>query len=356
MKLNKLTVLFTLLLVLNGCATKEEIIFDHELPQFEIKSDAILLEVIVPQGTSADDKLYIVGEFNGGDQAIGDMEWQLEKAANSDTKWGIYLYPESFVGDKTLSDGFYFYSTTEGYERTLSNEQMLHTIDVELGSRTNVWMSRWESYFMSDPDGPTDDGYIIYVDNQSGWDELSMYCWGDAEIAGAWPGIPPSGTKILDDVEYTYFELGEDATGLNLNPIFNNNDNGKQLDAPNIILNRDYYFILTDSSCEEVVFEDITYNYTLYVDDQSGWGELSMYCWGDAEVAGGWPGVQPSGKQSIEGVEYTYFELEVSAEGMSINPIFNNNGNGLQLDAPNIILNRDYYFILTDSSCEEITN
>ena len=32
---------------------KEESVFDHELPQFELRSDAILLEVIMPQGTGA---------------------------------------------------------------------------------------------------------------------------------------------------------------------------------------------------------------------------------------------------------------------------------------------------------------
>lgn len=37
---------------------KEEIVFDHELPQFELRSDAILLEVIMPQGTGADEIIY----------------------------------------------------------------------------------------------------------------------------------------------------------------------------------------------------------------------------------------------------------------------------------------------------------
>lgn len=42
---------------------KEEIVFDHELPQFELRSDAILLEVIMPQGTGADEIIYIAGDF-----------------------------------------------------------------------------------------------------------------------------------------------------------------------------------------------------------------------------------------------------------------------------------------------------
>ena len=51
--------------------------FDHELPQFELRSDAILLEVIMPQGTGADEIIYIAGDFNGGqDAASGDLKLQ----------------------------------------------------------------------------------------------------------------------------------------------------------------------------------------------------------------------------------------------------------------------------------------
>ena len=35
--------------LLNGCDDTDTIIFDDELPQFEIKANAILLEVIMPK-------------------------------------------------------------------------------------------------------------------------------------------------------------------------------------------------------------------------------------------------------------------------------------------------------------------
>ena len=38
--------------LLNGCDDTDTIIFDDELPQFEIKANAILLEVIMPKGVS----------------------------------------------------------------------------------------------------------------------------------------------------------------------------------------------------------------------------------------------------------------------------------------------------------------
>lgn len=41
----------------------------------------------MPQGTGADEIIYIAGDFNGGqDAASGDLKWQMEKAANNDVK------------------------------------------------------------------------------------------------------------------------------------------------------------------------------------------------------------------------------------------------------------------------------
>ena len=125
--------LYTLLIpfvaaLFGSCEKTEELVFDHEKPQFELRNDAILLEVIMPQGTTPDDKIYIVGAFNGGeDAAVDNLQWQLEKAPQSDHKWGIYLYPSLFEAGKTLADGFYFVSASQGKERTLDNEEARHT-------------------------------------------------------------------------------------------------------------------------------------------------------------------------------------------------------------------------------------
>lgn len=62
---NPLWLLLLFVAFISSC-DKEEIVFDHELPQFELRSDAILLEVIMPQGTGADEIIYIAGDFNGG--------------------------------------------------------------------------------------------------------------------------------------------------------------------------------------------------------------------------------------------------------------------------------------------------
>ena len=85
--------LFTLLPLFSSCSSKEDIIFDHEKQQFETRADRILLEFIAPFGTTTDEEIYITGAFNGGDEAIGNPQYLLEKAANTNAKWGIYSVP-----------------------------------------------------------------------------------------------------------------------------------------------------------------------------------------------------------------------------------------------------------------------
>ena len=178
---NPLWLLLLFVAFISSC-DKEEIVFDHELPQFELRSDAILLEVIMPQGTGADEIIYIAGDFNGGqDAASGDLKWQMEKAANNDVKWGIYLYPEDFVNGKTLADGFYFVSKTQGIERTLQNGDALHQISAKVGTRTDITVTRWNAYF-EEPEDPSEvihDGYAVFVMDNTGWDALTLYAWGN---------------------------------------------------------------------------------------------------------------------------------------------------------------------------------
>ena len=176
-----LLLLMPLMVFVNSCDDKEEIVFDSELPQFELRDNAILLEVIMPQGTTADENIYIVGEFNDGENAVGQLEWRLEKAGNSDVKWGIYLFPSTFKNSKTLADGFYFVSEKQGKERSVKNEDVSHVLNVSVGTRTNVTVSRWATYFEEEeePDESVHDGYVIYVEDNSGWDAMTLYAWGN---------------------------------------------------------------------------------------------------------------------------------------------------------------------------------
>ncbi len=344
--------------VLTGCS-KEEIVFDHELPMFETRDGQQLLEVIMPKGTVAGDEIYIVGEFNGGqDVAVGDPRWQLEQSSKNDIKWGIYLNPADFADGKSLSDGYYFYSASQREEVSLRNEKVLHTEVPQIGGRINVTVDRWAAYFDKplNPDEIVHDGYAIYVVDNSGYDELAMYAWGDAEAFGAWPGITPTGTVKIDGVTYKYFDTGEANKGLSLHLIFNNNNNGSQLGDFEVVLDKDYHLELTpdgviDFDPSTVVKHD---GYAVFVIDNTGYDELAMYAWGDAEAFGAWPGMQVTGEQVIKGNTYKYFDFGEANKGLALHLIFNNNGHNKQLDDFDFTIDRDLYLELSASGATEI--
>ena len=360
-KINIFGLLFLMLLpILAGCK-KDEIIFDSELPRFELRPGYQLLEVIVPQGTMASDKIYIIGEFNGGMEAVGNPMWQLEKASDTDVKWGIYLNPSDFISGKTLKDGYTFYSVEQGEERSLENTPVMHTEAPKVGERLNVLVYRWADYFNkpANPDEIVHDGYVIYVVDNSGYEELALYAWGDAEPFGGWPGMRPTGKVEIDGVTYKYFDTGAANEGLNLNLIFNNNGEGKQLSDYNVTLNQDFYLELTPESVNEfdpsaVVSHD---GYAVFVVNNSGWDELYLYMWGTVnDLNGGWPGMAPTGTQVINGVTYIYFDLGAANcdAGLEEHVILNN-GNGKQIDDVVVFgLDRDVYVELSSNRAVEI--
>lgn len=361
-KFNIFSFLFLMLLPLLAGCSKDEIIFDSELPRFELRPGYQLLEVIVPQGTMPTDKIYIVGEFNGGQEAaVGNPMWQLEKASDTDVKWGIYLNPDDFVDGKTLADGYTFYNSEQGEERSLDNQPVLHTEAPALGQRLNVLLYRWADYFNKpvDPGEIVHDGYVIYVVDNSGYEDLAMYAWGDAEAFGAWPGMTPTGKVEIEGVTYKYFDTGAANEGLNLNLIFNNNNGGSQLPDYNVTLDKDFYLELTpDAVLEYDPSSNVKHDgYAVFVVNKSGWDELYLYMWGAVnDLNGAWPGMAPTGTQTIKGVEYIYFDLGAANcdAGLEEHVILNN-GNGKQVDDVVVFnLDRDVYVELTASGATEI--
>lgn len=359
-KFNIFNILFLMLLPLLAGCSKDEIIFDSELPRFDLRPGYQLLEVIVPQGTSANEKIYIIGDFNGGMEAVGDPRWQLEKAYDTDVKWGVYLNPADFVDGKTLADGYTFYSVEQGEERSLENTPVVHTDAPALGQRLNVLVYRWADYFNKpqNPDEIVHDGYVIYVVDNSEFEDLTLYAWGDVEAFGGWPGIKPTGKVEIKGVNYKYFDTGAANEGKNINLIFSDNGN-KQLADYNVTLDQDFYLELTPNGVTEfdpsaVVTHD---GYAVFVVDRSGWDALYLYMWGTVnDLNGAWPGMSPTGTQTINGVSYTYFDLGAANcdAGLEEHVILNN-GNGKQVDDVVVFnLDRDVYVELTASGAKEI--
>ncbi len=354
--------LLTLTGLLTGCKSDKDIVFDHERQQFETRADRILLEYIVPFGTTPKEEIYIIGDFNGGEEAIGNEAYLLTKAEKSDAKWGVYLDPSTFIGGKTLADGFAFYSKTQGKEFTITGEEAIHFDNPAVGTFTNVWGQRWEAYYWEGGEAPEPehDGFCVYVDDQTGWDALTLYMWGDVNnLNGDWPGMQVTGTWNHDGTTWKYFDFGEENTGLNENLIFNNGGAGAQLADFNFTIDRNIYLRITADGVEEISPEPaVTHDgYALFVLNQSSQTELALYAWGDAEAFGGWPGMQPTGTQVINGNEYIYFDMGQANTGLNLNLIPNNNNGGVQWEGSdlNFTIDHDIYLRIFDGGYEIIS-
>lgn len=328
-----------------GCK-QEEIVFEHEKPQFELKENAILLEVIVPAGTSAKDQIYMVGAFNGQDTLnYVNADFCLQKAEKVDSKYGIYLYPEDFQDGKSLSDGFLFVSKLQGIE----NPATPHILDnCVVGQRYQISIAAWGG--AAQQPEIEHDGYAVFVLDETGWDALTLYMWGDVNgLNGDWPGMAVTGTQTIEGVTYQYFDMGADNTGLAENLIFNNNGGGTQLADFAYTIDRDIYLRITADGVEEISNEpEIEHDgFVVFVLDSTGWDALTLYMWGDVnDLNGGWPGMQVTGTQTIKGVEYKYFDMGAANTGLAENLIFNNNG-GTQLKDFAYTIDHDTILVVT---------
>lgn len=369
----KLYSLMLTLLALTGlvssCSDKEDIVFDHERQQFETRADRILLEYIAPFGTTADEEVYIIGPFNGNaltpneegkyETPVLDEAYKLMKAENSNAKWGIYLDPAAFQNGKTLADGFRFYSATQGHEATLAPDIIyaVHYDNPAVGTFTNVWGQRWESYYWG-ADGPKveHDGFVVYVIDETGWDAITLYQWGDVnDLGGGWPGAAPTGTQTIDGVQYKYWDMGEANSGLNQNLIFNNNGNGVQLPDFAYTIDHDLYLRVTANGVEEIAAGPKHDGFVVYIINKTTWDAITLYQWGDVnDLGGGWPGAEPTGTQIINGIEFTYWDMGEENTGLNQHLIFNNNNGGIQLADFDYTIDHDVYLEVTDSGVKEI--
>lgn len=357
MKKNILWLLALLFPFVMGSCSEDDIVFDHEQPMFDIQEGKILLEVILPSTTTSDEEVYIAGDFNGGEEvAVGNDTWKLIRTEKSSIKRGIYLDPATFVNGKTLADGFHFVSDAQRNEVTALNEPVEHSLNLATGTRTNVYVDQWAAFFdQPDEETPIEhDGFAVFVDDQTGWDNLYLYMWGDVnDLNGAWPGMTPTGTQTINGVTYKYFDMGSANTGLAENLIFNNGD-GTQLADFAFTIDRDIYLRITAEGVEEISPAVKHDGFAVFVDDQTGWDDLYLYMWGDVnDLNGAWPGMVVTGTQTINGVEYKYFDLGAANTGLAENLIFNN-GNGSQLADFAFTIDRDIYLQITTSGVTEI--
>ena len=359
---------------LSGCK-QEEIVFDNEQPQFEIRQDAILIEVISPQETGKKDVLYIAGPFNGGDEtALKNDKWQLIQSEDMIGNYGIYLNPADFVDGKTLADGFHFINQRCGIEKDLKGASVERYDNPQVGTRLQARIEHWASFF----EGMPHNGYTLYVLNDAGWSDLYLYAWSDSgEPYGGWPGTEFTGKETIGELEFFYFDFGADMEDQTISFIIDNGGNGagNQLDGlGGFKINRNVYMHLVDeNTIEEIdkegnpisggggeggegsspfhpLDEGDEGGHRVYVDNQAGWKQLGLHAWtGSGDLFGGWPGLKSAGTEKIGDITFTYFDLGKSTTGKTINIIIDNGngGDGNQVNGPGFTVDHDIYLRIT---------
>ena len=329
---------------------RQEIVFPIEEHQFAEKAGYILIEVTAPNETATNkDTLFISGAFSDGKKIA------LMPAEYMDYKYGIYLDPNNFANGRTLADGYRFSSKLSGSEMASKTDTLIHYQTVSIGGRLDISLAHWEMFYSAH------NGYVMYVENNSTWgDELSLYAWqdGQPELFGPWPGIPATGTEIIDGVEYTYFDLQTENTGKTYNFILNDNGKGNQKDAvTGFEINRDIYLELTDNICKE---KGAIPGHKIYVINHTGWWPTMRLHAYDAVkkdpndernplvYTGDWPGISPSPiTLEIGGYTYYVFELPASSNDQRVNLLFNNGDDEKTTpESRPFLMDKDYYIQL----------
>ncbi|MBR1426575.1 MAG: hypothetical protein IJ581_03890 [Paludibacteraceae bacterium] len=337
---------------LTGC--KQDLTFDHEQMQFEPIPNAILIELVAPVGTAVDDEIYIFGAFNGLTEstAVGEIAWQMEKAANSDKKWGIYLFPADFVEGKTLADGFSFVSKKAGGERDIRGQVVTHTLDAATGNGYNIWGDRWAAYFNTD-NKIQHNGPVVYVQDESGFGKLTLYLHGEVnDLNGSWPGMSITGFETVNGLELAYFDLGEGNEGLSENLIFSDNGSNQLPDYGPVTLGSDpLYLHITAEGKVEVLNIDGVVGHdgaVVYVLDGMDWGmNTTLYMWGDVNnLNGDWPGMSVTGTEVFGDYTYMYFDLGAANEGLTEHLILSNGGASQRPDYDDYVIGEDIYLYM----------
>ena len=370
------------LLALSGC-TEKELTFDHERQAFDTVSGKILIEAIMPVSTRLTDDLFIAGPFAGDSATVVSEptgKWKLAHSDEVTEKWGIYLDPSSFNEGYTLADGFFFVNVQQGVERSVDNAPYYHTLDAKPGQWYNVYVDRWRSYFAGGGGGedvgedepfPAIQGWCVFVVDGTSWDEIALYAWiqDQPEPLGGWPGMAPTGTWVYGKKKYVYFDTGSDNIGKSgVNFIFNNNNNGSQVEnfdaLKNKTLDRHYFFSITDDSVTALDVPEVAVapesgggggggdepgpddppgpgpddpptptekSATVYVHAPSDWGTLNLYAWvGTGPVTGtpAWGGLASTESETFNSLSYAKFALgEAYITDSAINVIINDGTN-----------------------------
>lgn len=178
--------------------------------------------------------------------------------------------------------------------------------------------------------------YTVYAYNNTSWDNLYLYYFGDINNCAEWPGIKEPTSAMVNDVTYLAYTVSV-PNGAIENLIFNNDGENIQIPDCSITFGDEQEIYLNVTLLGASVIEDPqTYTpeagpqykeFTIYVANNTEWEDVYIYMWGDGEFAGKWPGTAPeTDTETIDGVDYLVFKVTMP-EGAKENIIFNNNIN-----------------------------
>ena len=377
-------ILFSILMMLPvffmGCK-QEELVFEYENIHFETRANAILLEVVVPSSTSPTDEIYVVGDFCDNKISANNM---LVKHEETNIKFGIYLFPEDFVGGKTLADGFRFFNMKQGYEVLRGSD--LRTLDAKVGERYILTLSRWAGLEGEDePIVPGEYEHLYVTGNIEGssWDPAAPI---ELEMVGT--DIFRAELTFTEETSYFAFSTakGEWAD-------FNANRWGGAANdllvegsvvtlvnegEPCVTIAKGTYVITVNMALKEVAigegdwsgptvekFPTIAHDGQdiVFVADKAGWGAMTLYMWGDVNnldrdggETAGWPGLVADGEFDFAGLHWYYFLMGAANNGKNENMIFNDNGAGNQANDANVTFadGIEYYYIVTGNKEDAI--
>lgn len=198
------------------------------------------------------------------------------------------------------------------------------------------------------------DQVYIYGDFNGGFEEAVGEAKWQLQRANTVPGVPAkfgiylnpndfvSGKSLADGYTFYNIQSGQEVN-FEGEPVWHYDfpSLGERL---NVFVDYWEASLLPPENPDEIEHD----GYTIYVVDETSWVSLALYAWGDAEIFGGWPGIEPTGRVEKNGVTYKYFDTGADNEGLNVNLIFNNNNGGIQLGDYNVTLDQDYYLQITD--------
>ncbi|MBR1381396.1 MAG: hypothetical protein IJ554_02875 [Paludibacteraceae bacterium] len=96
----------------------------------------------------------------------------------------------------------------------------------------------------------------------------------------------------------------------------------------------------------------------VYVLDESGFGKLTLYMYGDVnDLNGGWPGMSITGYETVNGIELAYFDMGEGNEGLNETLIFSDNGSDQLGDYGPVTFGSEplYLHITAEGKVEELS-